>query len=67
MIYILSWTTKKQQKKLSRLLHLKLKNIQELAQKFKDFFETVWSLYLFWNSGKNKITDSLLHREAVIH
>ena len=37
MIYILSWTTKKQQKTLSRPLHLKLKNIQGLAQKFKDF------------------------------
>ena len=36
MIYILSWTTKKQQKTLSRPLHLKLKNIQGLAQKFKD-------------------------------
>ena len=37
MIYILSWTTKKQEKKLSKLLHLKLKNIHGLAQKFKDF------------------------------
>ena len=37
MIYILSWTTKKHQKTLSRLLHSKLKKIQGLAQKFKDF------------------------------
>ena len=33
MIYILSWTTKKHQKILSRLLHSKLKKIQAL---FKD-------------------------------
>ena len=33
MIYILSWTTKKHQKTLSRPLHLKLKKIQGL---FKD-------------------------------
>ena len=37
MIYILSWTTKKHQKTLSRPLHSKLKKIQGLAQKFKDF------------------------------
>ena len=40
MIYILSWTTKKHQKILSRLLHSKLKKIQALqglVQKFKDF------------------------------
>ena len=34
MIYILSWTTKKHQKTLSRPLHSKLKKIQGL---FKDF------------------------------
>ena len=33
MVYILSWTTKKYQKTLSRPLHLKLKKIQGL---FKD-------------------------------
>ena len=33
MIYILPWTKKKHQKTLSRLLHSKLKKIQEL---FKD-------------------------------
>ena len=37
MIYILSWTTKKHQTILSRPLHSKLKKIQGLAQKFKDF------------------------------
>ena len=41
MIYILSWTTKKNLNTLSRPLYLKLKKIQrlfkELAQKFKDF------------------------------
>ena len=68
MIYILSWTTKKQQKTLSRPLHLKLKNIQGLAQKFKDFSRLCEPcINLFWNSGKSKITDSLLNREAVIH
>ena len=40
MIYILSWTTKKHQTILSRPLHSKLKNIQGLAQKFKDFSRT---------------------------
>ena len=39
MIYILSRTTKKYQKTLSRLLHSKLKKIQGFAQKFKDFFK----------------------------
>ena len=37
MIYILSWTTKKHQKTLSRPLDSKLKKIQGLAQKFKEF------------------------------
>ena len=38
MIYILSWTTKKLQKILSRPVHSKLKKtFQGLAQKFKDF------------------------------
>ena len=37
MIYILSWTNKKHQTILSRPLHSKLKKIQGLAQKFKDF------------------------------
>ena len=38
MIYILSWTTKKHlKKKLSRPLHSKLKKIQGLPLKFKDF------------------------------
>ena len=37
MIYILSWTTKKHQTILPRPLHSKLKKIQGLAQKFKDF------------------------------
>ena len=38
MIYILSWTTKKLQKILSRPAHSKLKKtFQGLAQKFKDF------------------------------
>ena len=37
MIYILSWTTKKQEISLSRPPHSKLKKIQGLAQKFKDF------------------------------
>ena len=38
MIYILSWTTKKRlKKKLSRPLHSKLKKIQGLPLKFKDF------------------------------
>jgi len=37
MIYILSWATKKHQIILSRPLHSKLKKIQGLAQKFKDF------------------------------
>ena len=37
MVYILSWTTKKYQKTLSRPLHFKLKKIQELTQKCKDF------------------------------
>ena len=37
MIYILSWTTKKHQKALSRPLDSKLKKIQRLAQTFKDF------------------------------
>ena len=36
MIYILSWTTKKHKKILSRTLRSKL-NFQGLAQKFKDF------------------------------
>ena len=40
MIYILSWTTKKRQKTLSRPLNSKLKKIQGLAQKFKDFSRT---------------------------
>ena len=40
MIYILSWTTKKYQKTLSRLLHSKLKKIQGFKQKFKDFSRT---------------------------
>ena len=37
MIYILSWTTKKHQKTLFSPLNLKLKKIQGLVQKFKDF------------------------------
>ena len=37
MIYILYWTTKKHQKNISRPVHSKLKKIQGLAQKFKDF------------------------------
>ena len=41
MIYILTWTTEKQQNTLSRPLHLKFKKIQGLfkdfAQKLKDF------------------------------
>ena len=40
MIHILSWTTKKHQQTLSRLLHSKLKKIQGLFKekmKFKDF------------------------------
>ena len=35
MIYILSWKTKKHQKRLSRPLHLELN--EGLAQEFKDF------------------------------
>jgi len=48
MIYILSWTTKKPQKILSRPVHSKLKKtFQGLAQKFKDFsgkmeFKDLW-------------------------
>ena len=38
MIYILSWTTKKHQKTLSRPLHLKLKKIQGL---FKDLHRSL--------------------------
>ena len=37
MIYILYWTTKKHQENISRPVHSKLKKIQGLAQKFKDF------------------------------
>ena len=37
IIYILSWTTKKHKKTLSRPLHSKLKKIHRLAQKFNDF------------------------------
>ena len=33
MIYILSYTTRKHQKTLSRTLHLKLKKIQRLSRK----------------------------------
>ena len=53
MIYILSWTTKKHQKTLSRPIHLKLKKIQGLFKglhrnlrtvlgkmEFKDFSST---------------------------
>ena len=53
MIYILSWTIKRHQKNLSRLLHLKLKKIQGLFKglhrnlrtfqekmEFKDFSRT---------------------------
>ena len=40
MIYIPSWTTKKRQKTLSRPRNSKLKKIQGLAQKFKDFSRT---------------------------
>ena len=40
MIYILSWTIKKHQKTLSRLIHSKLKKIQGLAQKFKALSRT---------------------------
>ena len=59
MVYILSWTTKKHQKILSRQLHSKLKKIQGLFKeewnsrtfqglplKFKDFFKTVWTLVI---------------------
>ena len=49
MTYILSWTTKKHQKPLSRTLHSKLKNnsrtFQWLPLKFKDL--TVWTLCRF--------------------
>ena len=38
MVYILSWTTKKYQKTLSRPLHFKLKKIQGL---FKDLHRNV--------------------------
>ena len=38
MIYILSWTTKKHQKNLSRPLHSKLKKIQGL---FKDLYRNL--------------------------
>ena len=37
MIYILWWTTKKHRKTLSRSLHSKMKKIQGLAQKFREF------------------------------
>ena len=37
MIYIPSWTTKTHLKPLSMPLHSKLKKLQGLAQKFKDF------------------------------
>ena len=40
MIHILSWTTKNHQKTLSKPLHSKLKKVQGLAQKFKDFSRT---------------------------
>ena len=40
MIYILSWTIKKHQKTLSRLIHSKLKKIQGL---FKDWVPEVFS------------------------
>ena len=59
MVYILSWTTKKHQKILSRQLHSKLKKIQGLFKeewnsrtfqglplKFKDFFKTVRTLVI---------------------
>ena len=49
MTYILSWTTKKHQKPLSRTLHSKLKKnsrtFQWLPLKFKDL--TVWTLCRF--------------------
>ena len=37
MTYILSWTSKKRQKPLSKPLHSKLKTFQGLPLKFKDF------------------------------
>ena len=47
MIYILSWTTKKHQKILSRLLHSKLKKIQAL---FKDLHRNLRTFQGKWNS-----------------
>ena len=47
MIYILSWTTKKHQKTLSRPLHSKLKKIQGL---FKNLHRNLRTL-----QGKNGI------------
>ena len=47
MIYILSWTTKKHQKILSRPVHLKLKKIQGL---FKDLHRNLRTF-----QGKNEI------------
>ena len=46
MIHILSWTTKKHQKTLSRPLHSKLKKIQGL-------FKTVQALHMMNCSTKN--------------
>ena len=47
MIYILSWTTKKHQKTLSRLLHSKLKKNQGL---FKDLQRNLRLFNEKWNS-----------------
>ena len=50
MTYILSWTTKKHQKPLSRPLHSKLKKIQGLSRpspKIQGLFKTVRTLCRF--------------------
>ena len=65
MIYILSWTTKKHQKILSRLLHSKLKKIQALFKdlhrnlrtfqgkmEFKDFSRTSSKIQRLFKRGQ---------------
>ena len=59
-IYILSWTTKKHQKILSRLLHSKLKKIQALFEDlhrnlrtFQGLFKTVRTLLTYQKTEEN--------------
>ena len=49
MIYILSWTTKKHQKTLSRLLNLKLKKIQDFSRtctEISGLFKEKWRVLM---------------------